>query len=241
MATQNFTINGMTCVGCQHKVKTLLGQIPGVITADVNLATKTATLESAYTITEEAVAQVLQAYPKYTIGAKILSIEHLQKKTVWQLYKPVFLIFIYLVLICSAIEIAAASFQLMRWMNHFMAGFFLLFSFFKMLDIKGFATSYAMYDVVAARWKVWGFLYPFVELGLGLLLLLSIQPIFTNWAVLLVMSISVIGVLQSVRNKRKIKCACLGAVFNLPMSTVTIIEDGLMILMSVYMLIKMYF
>jgi hypothetical protein len=46
-------------------------------------------------------------------------------------------------------------------------------------------------------------------------------------------------VLQSVLNKQKIKCACLGAVFNLPMSTITIIEDGLMIAMSVTMLIKM--
>jgi hypothetical protein len=48
----------------------------------------------------------------------------------------------------------------------------------------------------------------------------------------LVMSISIIGVLQTVFNKEKIKCACLGAVFNIPMSTVTIIEDLLMILMS---------
>ena len=46
------------------------------------------------------------------------------------------------------------------------------------------------------------------------------------------MSISIIGVLQAVLNKKKIQCACLGAVFKLPMSTITIIEDALMILMS---------
>ena len=51
------------------------------------------------------------------------------------------------------------------------------------------------------------------------------------------MTVSIIGVLQSVFNKRKIQCACLGAVFNLPMSTVTIIEDLLMITMSGIMLI----
>jgi hypothetical protein len=51
------------------------------------------------------------------------------------------------------------------------------------------------------------------------------------------MSISLVGVLQSVLNKRKIKCACLGDVFNLPMSTITIIEDALMIVMSLIMLI----
>jgi len=53
------------------------------------------------------------------------------------------------------------------------------------------------------------------------------------------MSLSIIGVLQSVINKKKIQCACLGAVFNLPMSTVTIIEDALMILMSGVMLINL--
>jgi hypothetical protein len=53
------------------------------------------------------------------------------------------------------------------------------------------------------------------------------------------MSVSIIGVLQSVLNKSKIKCACLGAVFQLPMSTVTIVEDGLMIAMSASMLFLM--
>lgn len=53
-----------------------------------------------------------------------------------------------------------------------------------------------------------------------------------NLITLALMSVSIIGVLQS-----KIQCACLGAVFNLPMSTVTIIEDGLMITMSLAMLV----
>jgi hypothetical protein len=54
-----------------------------------------------------------------------------------------------------------------------------------------------------------------------------------------VMSLSIIGVLESVFNHRKIRCACLGTVFNLPMSTVTIIEDALMIAMSGWMLYSM--
>jgi hypothetical protein len=53
------------------------------------------------------------------------------------------------------------------------------------------------------------------------------------------MTVSIIGVLQSVLSKRKIKCACLGDVFNLPMSTITIIEDALMIAMSGIMLLTM--
>ena len=117
-----------------------------------------------------------------------------------------------------------------------MAGFFLTFSFFKMLDLKGFATSYAMYDIVAKKIPAWGYIYAFLELLLGLAFAVNFEPVLTNAFTAVLMSVSLIGVLQSVFNKRKIQCACLGAVFNLPMSTVTIIEDGLMIAMSLAML-----
>ena len=124
-------------------------------------------------------------------------------------------------------------------MNNFMAGFFITFSFFKLLNLKAFAETYSMYDIVAKRIKAYGFIYPFIELALGIAFLTRFNPIATNIATLIVMSISIIGVLQSVLNKRKIQCACLGAVFNLPMSTVTIIEDALMIVMSGIMLLIM--
>ena len=118
-----------------------------------------------------------------------------------------------------------------------MAGFFLTFSFFKLLDLQGFADSYSMYDIVAKRFRAWGYIYAFIELGLGIAYLVNFEPWITNIVTLIVMSVSIVGVLQSVLNKKKIQCACLGAVFNLPMSTVTMIEDALMIFMSAAMLL----
>jgi hypothetical protein len=128
-------------------------------------------------------------------------------------------------------------FDFMQWMTHFMAGFFLVFSFFKLLNIRGFADSYAMYDVLAMRFKPYGYVYPFIELGLGLSYLLVWQPMITNTVTLLVMLFSSIGVIVSVAKRQKIRCACLGAVFNLPMSTITIIEDLLMAGMALWMLL----
>ena len=121
-------------------------------------------------------------------------------------------------------------------MQHFMAGFFLVFSFFKLLNLKGFAESYVMYDVIAKKIPVWGYVYAVIELGLGIAYLINFNPLVTNSITFVVMTISIIGVLQSVLNKKKIQCACLGAIFNLPISTVTIIEDGLMIAMSGFMI-----
>ena len=126
-----------------------------------------------------------------------------------------------------------------QWMRHFMAGFFLTFSFFKLLNLKGFADTYLMYDVIARRIPAWGYIYAYIELALGIAFLVNFNPLITLSVTLLVMSVSIIGVLQTVLNKRKIQCACLGAVFNLPMSTVTIIEDALMIVMSGVMILML--
>ena len=131
------------------------------------------------------------------------------------------------------------NFNWLQAMLTFMSGFFLVFSFFKLLNLKGFAESYVMYDVLAKRIPIWAYIYAFVELALGIAYLINFNPLVTNSITLIVMSISIIGVLQSVLNKKKIQCACLGAVFNLPMSTVTIIEDALMIAMSALMILKM--
>ncbi len=159
-----------------------------------------------------------------------------ESKDFWTTYKPIILVFAYILVITLLPELVSGSFEMMHWMRHFMAGFFLVFSFFKLLDLPSFAASYSTYDVVAKRWSGWGYIYPFVELGLGILFLINYQPLYTNIATLIVMAVSSIGVIQSLLEKRKIRCACLGAVFNLPMSSITLTEDLLMVIMSGFMI-----
>jgi hypothetical protein len=76
-------------------------------------------------------------------------------------------------------------------------------------------------------------------LGLGVAYLTAFAPLATNAITLVVMGVSAVGVAKAIAAKRKIQCACLGTVFNLPMSKVTLIEDGLMILMAAAMLVLM--
>ena len=120
-----------------------------------------------------------------------------------------------------------------------MGSFFISFSFFKLLDLKGFAESYSTYDLIAKRISGYAFVYPFIELGLGIAYLIEWELLFTNIFTLIVMAVSSFGVIQSVLNKRKIRCACLGAVFNLPMTTITIIEDLLMVGMALFSLLML--
>jgi hypothetical protein len=153
------------------------------------------------------------------------------------MYKPVLLLFFYITVVAFLSQFGNGEFSFMTWMNSFMAGFFLAFSFFKLINLREFYHAYQMYDVIAKRFPVWAMIYPFLELGLGLAFLTNINAMATNSITFVIMGVSIIGVVKSVLNKTEIKCACLGAVFNLPMSTITIVEDALMVVMSGIMLL----
>ena len=147
-------------------------------------------------------------------------------------YYPLFLLVAFLVGVVALVELRAGSFVWGRAMGNFMGAFFLAFAFFKLLDLQGFADNYRSYDVVARQIPAYGYVYPFIELFLGIAYVTNFQPFATNLVTLVVMSVSSIGVIQSLLLKRQIRCACLGTVFNLPMSTVTLVEDGLMVAMA---------
>jgi copper chaperone CopZ len=232
-----YQLNGMTCTSCEEKVKEALQKVDNVTNVAVSKDNNTATVTMNKHVALAKLQNALDT--KYQIS-DIHRNETIEEEKSWFItYKPILLIFFYISLITLLIQFTNHHFDYMQAMTHFMAGFFLVFSFFKMLNLKGFAESYQMYDVLAKKIPAWGYIYAFIELGLGIAYLLNFNPLFTNTVTFIVMTISIAGVLQSVLNKKKIQCACLGAVFNLPMSTVTIIEDGLMILMSLIMLITM--
>lgn len=253
-----YTITGMTCGGCEAKVKKALENVSGVTTAEVshieNRGTITSGEEIPFTTLRRALEDLgghYEIHEEYTPSASQLDsvaesqpasppISHPNSqntRTWFETYKPVLLLFAYIGTASALIELVSDSFSWMNWMRWFMAGFFLAFSFFKFLDLKGFAVSYRMYDIVAKKFPIWGYIYAFTELLLGLAYLSGVEPFWTSVVTFTVMSVSIIGVLQTVLNKQVIQCACLGKVFDLPMSTVTIIEDGLMIVMAVAMIL----
>jgi cation transport ATPase len=231
-----YQITGMTCSSCETKVKSAMQMIENVTEVVVTKADNSATITMNKHIPLSDLQQALD--PKYTISAIQFNETEELAKSWFETYKPILLIFFYISLVVVLVQINSERFNIMMAMQYFMAGFFLVFSFFKFLNLKGFAESYVMYDVLAKRIPIWAYLYAFIEVSLGMAYLINFNPLVTNIFTFTVMSLSIIGVLQSVFNKRKIQCACLGAVFNLPMSTITIIEDALMIVMSGYMIIN---
>jgi len=234
---QTFQIDGMTCNGCVNSVKSGLESEPAISSVYVDLEKGIAEVEMENPIPLETLQLLIGHYKisPLTEISKPISQQDIPEPNVTT-YRPLILIVLFISGVTLLAQFPFDQFSAMLWMRHFMAGFFIVFSFFKLLNIQGFADSYSMYDIIAAKWKPWGYIYPFVELVLGILYLTNIAPFYTSLATVVILGVSSIGVIQSNLNKRKIKCACLGDVFNLPMSTVTIVEDLTMIAMAVIML-----
>ena len=228
----------LRCGACVESIRPLFDAAPGITrwSADVTTPEKLLTVEGDGL----SLAQVDRLLQKkgYRVTGEISTVDPVvvRAEEAKTSYYPLVLILFYLIAAVGLSEWSTGGFEPMRAMRHFMAGFFLVFSFFKLLDVPSFAMSYSSYDVVARRWLSYGYVYPFLELGLGAAYLADFQPLATNIATLAIMGVSSIGVLQSVLARRKIRCACLGTVFNLPMSSITLIEDGLMIAMAAAMI-----
>jgi cation transport ATPase len=241
--THTYNITGMTCSSCVAKAKSQLLLLPDVTEADVQLTAPQARISMQKHIPVSALQTAISKAGNYTIkeaDGGMHDIADMDEQSSWfETYKPILIIGAYIIGITFLVEAASGVFDLQNWMSNFMGAFFIVFSFFKMLDLKGFAESYSSYNIVAKKWMSWGYVYAFIELLLGIAFLTRIDPLITNATTLVVMAVSIVGVLQTVLSKRKIKCACLGSVFNLPMSTITVIEDGLMIIMSTVSLLHL--
>ena len=234
--THTYSITGMTCTGCTSKVKAQIEQHPDVTLVDISLEQHEATISLNQHIPIAALQELFGQGSKYSISQTVQPMMVADEKSRLETFKPLILIFLFISVVSVISSMEGGQMNPMKWMNYFMAGFFITFSFFKFLDLKAFADSYSMYDLLAKRVKVYGFVYPFIELALGLAYLTQFAPSSTYIATIAVMGFSSLGVIQTVLDKKKIKCACLGSVFNLPMTTITIIEDLLMVAMAFFML-----
>ena len=148
-----------------------------------------------------------------------------------------------LLIILTYISVASILMNYKNWnsseaMLDFMGLFYIVFSFFKMLDLKGFPESFRMYDPLAKRLPIYGRIYPFIETGLGLMLLMRYEVKIALIITLFVLGVTTIGVTKTLLDKKSIRCACLGTVLKLPMTEATFIENIIMIVMAISMLIN---
>ena len=177
-----------------------------------------------------------KAFDNNTFEDDSISESGKNEKSKFQQLKPLLLILTY-------IFIASILMNYNNWnpneaMLDFMGLFYIVFSFFKMLDLKGFPESFKMYDPLAKRLPIYGNVYPFIETGLGLMLLMRFEVKIALIITLFVLGVTPVGVTKTLLDRKSIKCACLGTVLNLPMTEATFIENVIMIVMAISMLIN---
>ena len=234
---QNIKISGMTCESCVTSVTEKLIRLDQVEDLKIDLASGSVEMEVLKIQTLKNLSEVL--FPKYIPSFESKSDNSFPMKEstskLKQLY-PLFLIFVYLVV--GAVLLQKNTFRITNFMIDFMGLFFVVFSFFKFLDYKGFLSVFAQYDPLAKRITLYGNAYPFIETVLGLMLLMRWQLNFAFIATIIILSITTVGVVYSLFDKNRIDCACLGTALKLPMTEATLIENILMLVMAVAMLLN---
>lgn len=244
--TNTYNIKGMTCSSCKSYVEKSLGDLNEVTNVEVNLENKevTVTMDSHIKLTK--LQKVLSS--KYTITDKIQknvfatnqtsSFEIEEEKSKFQQIKPLLLILFYIA--TASILLHYKNWNWNDFMLDFMGLFYIVFSFFKMLDLKGFSDSFRMYDPLAKRVPVYGKIYPFIETALGLMFLVRFEINIALIITLFVLGITTIGVTKTLLDKKLIRCACLGTALKLPMTEATFIENAIMIVMAILMLTNIF-
>ena len=232
----------MTCSSCKASIESSLNHLDQVKSCNANIKLGELTLILNNDIDLKSLQNSIPK--KYFINEEISSSDRLieiksdstNKKSKIEQLKPLFLILFYIT--SASILLNFEDWNWNDFMLDFMGLFFIIFSFFKMLDLKGFPVSFKMYDPLAKVIPVYGFLYPFVETVLGIMFLMRIQIIFALIVSLIILLVTTVGVTKTLLSKKIVQCACLGTHLKLPMTEATLIENIIMLSMSIIMILN---
>lgn len=236
-----YSITGMTCNSCKASVEDALNSKSNVVHATVDLKKEEAVVEMSRHITLKELQNAISSKYKITKKEqnnvfKTARNKDSNKTNIQQLF-PLFLIFGYILIASLLLNYSPLDWQ--SFMLDFMGLFYIIFSFFKLLDLKGFPDSFKMYDPLAKAIPVYAIVYPFIEVALGILFLMRVQIPLALIITLIILGITTFGVSKTLMSKKSIQCACLGTALKLPMTKATLIENSIMIIMAIIMIIKM--
>lgn len=229
----------MHCAGCVSTIERAVYKVEGVTKAVVNLSKETVRVEGEVSSSSVINAITSTGYEATPMDPTVPQINQEQREPQSELKQlfPLLLIFFYIS--SAALLINWINFNASDFMFDFMGLFFIVFSFFKILDYKNFPHSFAMYDPIAKRVPIYGWIYPAIETVLGLAFLFRVALNFSLLATIIILGITTVGVTRALIDKRAIQCACLGTALKLPMTKATFIENSIMIIMATYMLFSL--
>ena len=225
---QLFKIIGIKCNNCVDNILKDLNKIKTITHAEINN-----NLSEVKIISEQKIStNEIQSYikQKYIVTETENHNREIKKKSKFKQLYPLLLIITYIFLSCIFLNIENINTQ--SFMLDFMGIFFVVFSFFKLLNLKGFSNSFKKYDLIGKQFNLYCWIYPFIEIAIGIFLLMRFHIYICLIITLVILISTFIGVIRSLRKNENLKCACLGSVLDLPMTEATLIENCTMIIMS---------
>lgn len=242
MLTQSFAVSGMTCSGCVEKITAQLKEVSHIRNVQLDLASGTLEVESEKPVSVDELNRQLQILKKYTVldqsmqVASDMPVKQQETREPWyRTYYPLMLVFaMSMGLPFVVLSLVGTGYG--HWMSLAMGTSLVAIAFFKFLDLKKFAEGFSTYDPIAKKMPFYGWIYPFLELGAGILFLSGIEIQTASLTVSIILTVTSIGVISALRQKRMIECACLGTLFKLPLTKVTIVENAVMVTMALVML-----
>ena len=151
-------------------------------------------------------------------------------------YTPVIAVFAVAALIALAIDWLSMRTITTMVLPNFIAVSMCLLAMLKLQDVERFSTMFLNYDLLARRWVPYGYVYPFAELGAGVLMLAGALTWLSAPIALFIGGIGAVSVFKAVYvDKRELKCACVGGSSNVPLGFVSLTENVMMVAMALWM------
>lgn len=116
-------------------------------------------------------------------------------------------------------------------MNNIMGSIFLIFGILKLFDLKKFKEIYSKYDLISKNIPIYGYLYPFIEIAIGIAYFKKYKINKLNIITGFLMIISIISVSMSISLGQNLRCGCLGSFLHIPLSYITLFENISMLIM----------
>lgn len=238
-----YTIDGMHCSGCAAKVAGALTTVSGVRAVDVRLEDGRVKIDANRSLDTAELQMALSGSGAFKVS-RLLSDEGApvartpvegRLSRVWPLIAMLTSVGLF-----ALIKNTPVAFSAHWWhsaMLDYMAGFFLLFGMLKIFNLRQFAKMFGQYDPLAAAIPGWALVYPFVEIALGSAFLLRSAVDFANVAVVVLLGVGMVGIWRKLNANEELSCACLGGVFDVPITRLTLAENGAMVGMAAAMLI----
>jgi glutaredoxin len=103
----------------------------------------------------------------------------------------------------------------------------------KLMDLDSFSSSFNKYDLVSRKMRIYGKIYPFLELAIGLGFLSGIAPLATGIASTALGVSGAVSILKAVYiDKKALTCACVGGSSKTPLGAISMAENLMMTVMG---------